>query len=104
MKVKESFPERTDLKRLEVIPGIGKSLSRDLWRLGIREVADLKGKNPLEMYERLSVLTGIRQDPCVLYTFRCAVYFASEPDPRAEKLQWWYWKDRKYGETGEHTK
>lgn len=82
MKVKESFPERTDLKRLEVIPGIGKSLSRDLWRLGIREVADLKGKNPLEMYERLSVLTGIRQDPCVLYTFRCAVYFASEPDPR----------------------
>ncbi|NMB56563.1 pathogenicity locus, partial [Candidatus Beckwithbacteria bacterium] len=32
------------------------------------------------------------QDRCLLYVFRCAVYYAKGGrDP--EKLKWWNWKD-----------
>lgn len=84
----------TALRELQQIPSIGKSLSMDLWRLGIKKISDLKDRNPMTLYEDLNKLTGTRQDPCVLYTFRCAVYFASTKNPQKEKLQWWYWKGK----------
>ncbi|MGA3073400.1 MAG: helix-hairpin-helix domain-containing protein, partial [Bryobacteraceae bacterium] len=31
---------------------------------------------------------------CVLYVFRCAVYFASEAEHDPELLKWWNWKDQ----------
>jgi len=86
------------LKELQVIPGIGKSISVDLWNLGIRKVSDLKGKNPNKLYDKSNRLAGVKQDPCLLYTFRCAVYFASEKRLTKEKLNWWYWKDKIYNE------
>ena len=86
------------LKELQIIPGIGKSISLDLWNLGIRKVADLKGKNPKSLYNRSNKLVGAKQDPCLLYVFRCAVYFASEKRLVKEKLNWWYWKDKSYNE------
>jgi hypothetical protein len=85
-------PDTAAIKALRVIPGIGKSLAADLVMLGYTHVAQLKGQNPQRMYDKLCALTGVRQDPCVLYTFRCAVYFASTPEPEPEKLKWWNWK------------
>lgn len=79
---------------LLTIPGIGKSLKKDLQLLGCEKVEDLKGENPQAMYEKLNEITHTRQDPCVLYTFRCAVYFASHKKHDPEKLKWWWWKDR----------
>jgi len=78
---------------LQLIPGIGPSLAQDLRQLGIQAIADLRTKNPQTMYDQLCTLTHSRQDPCVLYTFRCAVYFASTPSPDQAKLKWWYWKN-----------
>jgi hypothetical protein len=86
------------LKELQKIPGIGKSISLDLWNLGIREISDLKDKNPALLYEHSNKLAGVIQDKCLLYTFRCAVYFASEQNLNKEKLNWWYWKDELYNE------
>jgi pathogenicity locus Cdd1 protein len=65
----------------------------DLRDLGIRRVADLKGRDPERMYRRLIQLRGQHQDRCVLYVFRCAVYFASTRSPRRDLLDWWRWKD-----------
>jgi len=79
---------------LQVIPGIGPSLAADLRLLGYRAVSDLKDANPEAMYQRLCRLTGERQDPCVLYVFRCAVYYASRTRHRPELLKWWNWKGR----------
>jgi hypothetical protein len=79
---------------LQAIPGVGPSIARDLRQLGVRRVADLKGRDPERLYGRLSEMRGARQDPCVLYTFRCAVYFASTARPDARRLKWWWWKDR----------
>ncbi len=79
---------------LQVIPGIGPSLATDLRDLGIRRVADLRPRDPERMYQQLNTLRGVRQDPCVLYVFRCAVYFARTTRPNPELLKWWNWKDR----------
>jgi hypothetical protein len=93
-KRRETVADRAAaIKALTVIPGIGKSLAADLLQLGYTQVAQLKGEDPQKMYERLCILSGQRQDPCVLYTFRCAVYYASTPDPQPEKLKWWNWKE-----------
>lgn len=78
---------------LQTIPGIGPSLACDLRDLGIERVADLRGRDPEAMYRSLSALRGIHQDRCVLYTFRCAVYFAETTHPDPERLKWWNWKD-----------
>ena len=84
-----------DMRDLRRIPGVGPSLAQDLADLGIRRVTDLRRRSPERLYERLCRLRGARIDRCVLYVFRCAVYFASEPRPAPEGLRWWNWKDSK---------
>jgi hypothetical protein len=82
--------EVTDLIK---IPGIGPSLARDLTDLGYFRVDDLRGQSPEQMYEQLCSLRGTKIDRCVLYVFRCAVYYASADDHKPELLKWWNWKD-----------
>ena len=77
---------------LTAIPGVGKSIARDLQNIGITSVKDLKGKNPEALYELSNKYTGVAQDKCLLYVFRCAVYFANG-GRNPEKLKWWNWKD-----------
>lgn len=85
--------EAAALAELRRIPGIGPSLARDLLGLGIHRISDLKGRDPQALYDQLCDDSGQHQDRCVLYTFRCAVYFAQTPKPDPEKLKWWHWKD-----------
>lgn len=68
--------------------------------MGITRVAQLKGRSPEALYRKLCELTGERQDPCVLYTFRCAVYYASNAKHDPEKLKWWNWKDLSHDRAG----
>lgn len=79
---------------LETIPGVGKSLAADLRSLGFAHVADLRGQDPEVMYEQLMQNVGTHVDRCVLYVFRCAVYYASHEKHDVEKLKWWNWKDK----------
>ena len=81
------------LEDLRTIPGVGPSIARDLVDLGIRRVAELRGEDPEALYGRLMELRGRHVDRCVLYVLRCAVYFASTPDPDPKRLKWWVWKD-----------
>ena len=79
------------------IPGVGKSIANDLLRIGITSVGDLKGKDPDDLYDKSNIVAGKVQDRCLLYVFRCAVYYAgTKPEKRnPEKLKWWNWKDKK---------
>ncbi len=79
---------------LERIPGVGKSIARDLQNIGIHSIADLRGKNPETLYAQSNQFAGVKQDRCLLYVFRCAVYFAEQENPEPDKLKWWNWKDR----------
>lgn len=83
----------TALKTLQRIPGVGPSLAQDLVDLGIRSVPALRRRSPERLYEQLGTLRQQPQDRCVLYVFRCAVYFATEESPEPERLKWWNWKD-----------
>ncbi len=89
-----TFDKTSVLKELQKIPGIGKSLSEDLYMLGMRKVSDLKSGNPEKLYNELNSLTGKIQDRCVLYGCRCAVYFATEQYHDRELRKWWNWKDK----------
>jgi len=82
------------IKDLKQIPGVGVSIANDLWNIGIRSVADLKQKNPQQLYEQSNHFAGVVQDRCLLYVFRCAVYYATTPAQKREpeKLKWWNWK------------
>lgn len=93
MKTDLLAARRESLRELRTIPGIGPSLALDLYLLGIRRVADLETKDPEKLYRQLERLTASKQDRCVLYTFRCAVYFAKTKKPKPERLLWWNWKD-----------
>ncbi|MCX6143357.1 MAG: helix-hairpin-helix domain-containing protein [Ignavibacteriales bacterium] len=86
--------KRLALKQLQEIPGVGKSIAQDLWELGIHRMADLKGRDPEKLYEKRCTQVGTRIDPCLLYVFRGAVYYASHTRHAPELLKWWNWKDR----------
>jgi len=85
----------SNLKELQTIPGVGKSISQIFWNIGIENVSDLKGKDPEELYLRICADQGYQVDRCVLYVCRSSVYFAENKDPDPEKLKWWNWKDKK---------
>ena len=84
-----------NLKELQTIPGVGKSIAQILWNIGIENVSDLKGKDPEELYLRICADQGYQVDRCVLYVCRSSVYFAENKNPDPEKLKWWNWKDKK---------
>ncbi|MEN8170024.1 MAG: helix-hairpin-helix domain-containing protein [Pseudomonadota bacterium] len=77
------------------IPGIGEKLVQMLLQLGYTRVDELQGEDPEQMYQRLMALHGKHVDRCVLYVFRCAVYFSSNRIHDLDKLKWWYWKDQR---------
>ena len=86
------------LKEFQTIPSVGKACALDFWNIGLRSLGDLKGKNPNELYKKLNKVSGVTHDICMLYTFRCAVYYATETQRDAEKLKWWYWNGKTYNE------
>ena len=82
--------DTTDLQR---IPGVGPSIAQDLVELGVERVDHLNGRDPEQLYTQLCTQRAEHIDRCVLYVFRCAVYFAETPNPDPELLKWWSWKD-----------
>ncbi|MBI5805413.1 pathogenicity locus [candidate division TA06 bacterium] len=84
-----------NFKGLQVIPGVGRSIEEDLRRLGIKKVSCLKGRDPEKLYARYCAMEGCPVDRCLLYVFRCAVYYASHDRHDPELLKWWNWADLK---------
>jgi hypothetical protein len=79
---------------LEILPGVGPSIARDLADLGYATPDDLRNEDPQEMYDRLCTMRGTHIDRCVLYVFRCATYAAVTEQPEPDLLKWWNWKDQ----------
>ncbi len=79
---------------LQEIPGIGPNLAGHIREVGFTDASELRDQDPELMYERLCEIQGRSLDRCVLYAFRCAVYYASHDAHDPELLKWWNWKDR----------
>lgn len=75
------------------IPGVGKKMCQNFIDLGFRSISELAGADPESMYHNIIKLRGKPVDRCVLYVYRCAVYFVSTSDHEPERLKWWNWKD-----------
>jgi len=87
-----SAPQRSkDGRQLSELDGVGKATLADLCRLGVHDVAALAREDPLLLYERLGRATGVRQDPCLLDVFSCAVAQARDPNLPAAQRRWWWW-------------
>lgn len=77
------------LREFQKIPSIGKKLAEDFVDdLGFREVNELKGKDPNDLYLELCAKQGEKLCKCVLYTMRCAIAFAKKPHNK----NWWDFK------------
>jgi len=74
------------IRELTAIPNVGPAIARRLVRLGIETPADLRGRDPEELFERLCALDGRREDPCLLDTFTAAVAYADGEPARP----WWH--------------
>lgn len=85
--------ERSSFPGLKHIPGVGEKAACQLHGLGIHCLNDLKQANPEALYEKLCYQKKKFIDRCLLYQFRCAVYYASEKKPLPQLLKWWNWKD-----------
>jgi hypothetical protein len=85
---------RSGPRDLRDIPGIGPRMKEALLDLGYERVGDLRDADPEKMYADLCKLRNTAVDRCVLYVFRCAVYFASQTVHDPELLKWWRWKDK----------
>lgn len=84
---------KTAIANLQCIPSIGPKVGEMLVEIGISKVSDLRNQNPDELYEQVCAFRGERMDRCVLYHFRCAIYFATNEHHKPELLKWWSWKD-----------
>lgn len=72
---------------------MGRAVADDYRRLGITTVDAVAQTDPFALYDRIQGLDG-PTDICMLYTFRCAHYAASTPEPDPDLLSWWVWKHR----------
>ncbi len=87
-----------DRRGLGDLDGIGPAMLEDFRRLEVHDVAGLARQEPQALYDRLCRLTGVRQDPCVLDTFCCAVAQARDPALPAARRRWWWWSRLRKGE------
>jgi hypothetical protein len=78
-------------RQLKDLRGIGKKMLEDFDQLGIKSVNQLKSRDADRLYLRMCEISGVRQDPCVLDTYRCAIEQARNPNLPDEQKDWWYW-------------
>lgn len=79
-----------EVKVFQDIPNIGPAMARDFDLMGMRKPTDLINKNPLKLYQKLSQISGVRQDPCVLDTYMAVIDFMNGLPARP-----WYFYTKK---------
>jgi len=87
-----SKPERANVTELEDLPNVGKAIAADLRAVGVRVPAQLRGRDPYALYDKLNRTMGARHDPCVLDTFIAVVRFV---DGGTTKPWWAFTAERK---------
>ncbi len=84
-------PDRESISHLEALPNVGEAMAEKLRLIGIDHPKQLKGKDPLALYDQLCSVTAIRHDPCVIDVLMSVVYFMENGDA----LPWWAFTDER---------
>lgn len=61
------------IAELRKIPSVSEKCCLGMYLLGIREIGDLKGRNPDEMYEALTLRKDFYAEPCMQKMLKIAV-------------------------------
>ena len=85
------------IAQFQTLASVGPAAAQDIWDLGCASLAELARRDPVDMYQALSLQVGQRLDPCVEDVFRCAIAQATWPDLPDERKNWWYWKPQRGG-------
>ena len=76
---------RENVRKFSDLPNIGPAATKDFEILGFKHPNELKGADPLDLYNALSHLTASYQDPCVLDVFMSVTDFLDGNPPKP----WW---------------
>jgi hypothetical protein len=76
---------RSQVTKLTDLPNVGPSIAEDLKLLGIHSPSELKGQDPIELYDRLCTITRQRHDPCVADVFISITRFINGKPAKS----WW---------------
>ena len=68
-----SDEERAVVEKLRKLPSVSEKCCLGMYLLGIREIEDLKGKDPDEMYEALTNRKDFYAEPCMQKMLKIAV-------------------------------
>jgi hypothetical protein len=88
---------RAKVRKFSDLPNIGPAAAKDFEILGFKTPMELKGADPLALYQALSKITGTYQDPCVLDVFMSVTDFLDGNSPKP----WWGFtseRKRRYGD------
>ena len=64
--------------KLRTIPSVSEKCARGLYLLGVREIDDLKGRDPAGMYAELRGRKDFFAEPCMLNMIKIAVGLANK--------------------------
>lgn len=70
--------EKAVVEKLRKLPSVSEKCCRGLYLLGIREIEDLKGKNPDALYEELTLRKDFYAEPCMQKMIKIAVGMAEK--------------------------
>ena len=73
-----SDEERIVVDRLRKLPSVSEKCCRGLFLLGIKEIEDLKDKDPDTLYEALTLRKDFYAEPCMQKMIRIAVGMAKK--------------------------
>ena len=76
---------RDAVRTLTDLPNVGPATAADLRLLGIERPGQLVGRDPVQLYDDLCWVTGVRHDPCVIDVLVSITAFLAGDEPNP----WW---------------
>jgi len=79
--------ESDTVAKLRMIPSVSEKCAKGLYLLGIREVNDLKGKDPADLYSKLRERKDFYAEPCMQNMIKIAVGIANKGIENVAKIK-----------------
>lgn len=93
MKKATHQTERADVTDFMQIINIGPKMAKQFREIGLKKPMDLKGEDPLRLYQKSIKKRGEFLDPCALDCYISAVDYMNGNSPKT----WWSYTEKRKG-------